>query len=71
MVYLNSPQQYPKRIWEVVVKSTCFFIDIQNCFFFVLAMLLAQWIGCFDFFYFEFVFKSASFNFWRAVNFIW
>ena len=70
MVYLNSPHQYPKKIREVVVKSTCFFIDTKLCFFFVLAILLAQWIGCFDFFYFEFVFKIASFNFWRAVNFI-
>lgn len=37
MVYLNSPQQYPKKIWEVVVKSTCFFIDIQNYVFFCIS----------------------------------
>lgn len=33
MVYLNSPHQYPKKIREVVVKSTCFFIDTKLCFF--------------------------------------
>ena len=33
MVYLNSPHQYPKKMREVVVKSTCFFIDTKLCFF--------------------------------------